>query len=88
MKTKPKTPYQRLLDDIKDFCSKVRFRHEAGLFWYRKDKLRAGHSLDDLYERVAAAEQLGYEVYLVAKDDGLHARYRKKAPEVPYGWRK
>ncbi len=87
MKDKPKTPYQRLLDDIKEWTRKVRFRHEKVMWNYPKGRLKEGWSLNDLWERVAAAEQLGYDVQLVANDDGLRVYYRKRVPDVPYSWR-
>jgi hypothetical protein len=36
-----------------------------------------------LYERTKAADQLGYEVHLVAQDNGLYIGYYKKLPPHP-----
>ena len=45
-----------------------------------------GWKLLDLYERTKAAEQLGYDVQIVAGDDGLSVYYKKKVPDVPCAW--
>lgn len=83
---KQKNPYQRLLDDIKEWCQKIRLRHEVVMWFYPKDRLDEGWALRDLYERTRAAEQLEYEIIIVADDRGLHVRYRKKLPAIPYAW--
>lgn len=87
MKTKPKTPYQRLLEDIKKWCYKVRCRHEKIMWMYPKKRLNEGWNLGDLYERTMAAEQLGYEVRLIANSEGLTVIYKKQVPDVPYEWK-
>lgn len=87
MAEKRKNPYTRLLDEIKDWCNKVRYRHQVSMWFYPKDRLIEGWSLNDLYERTKAAEQLGYDVVVVANDKGLSVTYVKKVPEVPYRWR-
>lgn len=83
---KRKNPYQRLLDDIKNWCREVKYRHEKVMWLYPKAKLKQGWDLHDLYERTQAAQQLGYDVQLVATDDGLSVRYKKQVPSVPYSW--
>lgn len=84
--TKRKNPYQMLLEDIKDWCRKVKFRNEKVMWVYPKGRLNQGWPLGDLYERVKAAEQLGYDVILIANDEGLSVRYRKQVPSIPYSW--
>lgn len=86
MKDKPITPYQRLLDDIKKWCSDVAYRHRVKMWTYQKARLSEGWELATLNQRVAAAGQLGYEVILESDDSGLHVLYRKKAPDVPLYW--
>ncbi len=86
-KTKPKTPYQRVLEEAQDFARKVKCRHTKTMWTYPKDKLNTGWALESLYERVKAAEQLGYEVVLMATDDGLAVRYVKEVPEAPWAFR-
>jgi hypothetical protein len=87
MKDKPKTPYQRLLEEIQTWAMKVAHRHEKLMWRYPKEKIRDSWRLDDLYERVAAADQIGYDVQLVANADGLAVIYKKRVPDVPYKWR-
>jgi hypothetical protein len=83
-KTKTVTPYQRLLEDARDFARKVKYRHRTTMWLYDKAKLGTGWSLVDLYERTAAAEQLGYDVVLEANENGLLVKYVKKVPETPW----
>lgn len=83
---KPKNPYQRLLDDIKEWCRKVKYRHEKTMWLYPKNRLDEGWALRDLYERTQAAQQLGYDVQIVATDEGLSVRYKKQVPSVPNSW--
>jgi hypothetical protein len=80
MKEKPVTPYARLLEKVNDFASKVAYPRRVAMFWYAKAKLGDGWSLTDLYERTKAADQLGYDVVLLAKDDGLHVQYVQRRP--------
>ncbi len=87
MKTKPKTPYQRLLDDAQDFARKVKYRHTVKMWHYPKDDLGKAWALTELYQRTAAAEQLGYDVVLEAMTDGLVVRYVKQVPEAPWAFR-
>ena len=82
-----KNPYQILMEDIKSFCEKVRFRKETVMWEYPKGRLDEGWTLGALYERTVAAEQLGFEVVILAKDGALSVRYRKKVPDVPYKFR-
>lgn len=86
MKQKPKTPYQRLLEDVLEFTRKVRFPHEKAMWVYPKARLSEGWNIYDLSERVQAADQLGYDVCLKVTDQGLVVFYRKKVP-VPYQWK-
>ena len=86
MKTKPKTPYQHLLEDIQKFCKQIQFRHRKTMWTYPKAQLGSGWNLKELWARTAAAEQLGYDVELIANDTGLIVRYVKKVPDVPYDW--
>ncbi len=87
MKTKPITPYKRLLDAAQEFASKVEHPHTKLMWVYPKDKLNAGWPLKDLAERVAAADQIGYEVKLVNHDGALQVVYVKKMPSRPWEFR-
>lgn len=86
MKTKPITPYQRLLSEIRKYCFEVKHPHTVTMWHYPKAKLGEGWSLTDLYERTKAAEQLGYSVQLQALDIGLSVRYVKNPPSGNYDW--
>lgn len=88
-KAKKKNPYQMLLDRIREFISDVRYRHKVSMWHYEKKFIEEEeHDLEDLYERTAAAEQLGYEVHLEAKEGGLFVYYVKNPPfdEMPPEW--
>jgi len=85
VKVKPKTPYQRLLEDVQDFATRVKFAHRKTMWIYPKKELDGTWNLDELYERVAAADQLGYDVRLISNDEGLLVQYIKR-PEVPFQW--
>ena len=84
---KQKNPYQRLLDEIMEWCQKVIYRHEVTMWVYPKNRLVEGWELHTLYERTKAAEQLGYDVILVATDEGLRVSYKKQIPFIPIEWR-
>jgi hypothetical protein len=84
MKAKPITPYQRLLDDFREYAGKVECRRRKPMFFIPKNRLSEGWRVDDIYERTAAAEQLGYDVILIADLDGLRIRYIEKVPPKPW----
>ena len=75
-----KTPYHHLAEDFDNFKRKVRFPRTVSMWHYPKGKLTEGWNLLDLYERTKAADQLGYEVVLVAADEGLKVQYVAKRP--------
>ena len=79
-------PYQRLLNEVREFCRKIKYPHKKLMWYYPKAKLNSSWSLGDLYERTKAADQIGYDVKLEAKDDGLRVLYVKKLPSIPYSW--
>lgn len=85
MKVKPKTPYQRLLEDVMKFASGVKYAHRKTMWTYPKARLGEHWDLSDLNARVAAADQLGYDVRLVSKDEGMVVQYVKR-PDVPFQW--
>lgn len=84
MKTKPISPYERLMNEFKRFANDVEFRKKITMWVYPKNKLTESWQVKDLYERVAAAEQLGYDVQLFATDGGLEVRYIQKNPKRPW----
>ncbi len=89
MIAKKKNPYQHLLEEIQHFCVKLVNLQTLSMWQYPKGKLDqpGGWGLLGLWDRTAAASQLGYEVVLVAHEDGLLVKYRKRVPEVPFSWR-
>lgn len=83
---KQMNPYTRLLSEIKEWCHTATFRHEKLMWYYSVNRLNESFNLSKLYERVRAAEQLGYDVLLVAKEDSLDVVYKKKLPGIPFEW--
>lgn len=81
-----KNPYQRLLERIQKFCFDLQYPHTRTMFFFPKEKLSIGWDLKDVYERTAAAGQLGYDVILEHRENGLFINYRKKMPVIPYDW--
>ena len=77
-------PYDALKKRFNEYVNAVEYRMRKKMFIYPKHKLTEGYLLDTLYERVAAAEQLGFDVLLKATDEGLVAQYIKKLPDRPY----
>lgn len=77
-------PYTDLKRRFSEFANACYSRGERGMWTYTKGKLSDSWRLDDLYQRVAAAEQIGYEVVLRATDQGLEVKYVKKLPIRPY----
>jgi hypothetical protein len=43
--------------------------------------------MDDIYHKVQAAKELGYDVKLFAEDGELIFKYVKKPPIDPFHWR-
>lgn len=82
-----KNPYQYLLDQIIEFCSKLQYAHTVSMWRYPKDKLASSWNLTDLYERTMAAQQLGYKVIIEADERGISVKYVKNAP-IPYQWKR
>ena len=72
--------YNTLRARALDHFEKTIFPHTVAMWQYPKDRLREGWPLWELYERTKAAEQLGYDVILVAADHALVVKYRKHVP--------
>lgn len=77
-------PYTRLQQECSEWARKVKYRDRRVMFRYPKNSLNEKWSLSDLYERVAAAKQLGYSVELEAGNDGITVKYVKDIPEPPW----
>ena len=71
-------PYTALLDRAQKFRSQVINPVTKFMWNYPKSDLKIGWPLDDLYQRVAAADTLGYDVKLVAAERGLEVSYVKR----------
>jgi hypothetical protein len=71
-------PYTALLDRAQKFRSQV-INPVTKIMWnYPKADLKIGWPLTDLYERVAAADTIGYDVKLIAAERGLEVFYVKR----------
>lgn len=84
MKQKPITPYQRLLQQFTVFVDAVLHPTRVSMWRYPKAKLHEQWTLADLAERVAAAEQLGFNVWLRNVDGDLVVEYYRKPPARPW----
>lgn len=71
-----------LREDGIAFFNKVFHRHTKPFFLYKRENLSTGYTLNDLYQRTHAAQELGYTVILTADDEGLHTAYAEKLPTV------
>lgn len=78
------TPYSRLKNAVLEYISGVDYPHRKVMWLYPKAKLAERWRLDDLAERVQAADQLGYDVKLRMADDGLRVEYVKRPPPLDY----
>lgn len=93
MKTRPITPYERLAQEARECLAGVIYPHRKTMWIYSKEEIQKAQYVigSQLYERVAAANQLGYEVHLVPKDGALEVQYVKRRPtweEIPWNLRK
>lgn len=70
-------PYERLAQDFRDFVISIKNLNTVPMWHWKKDTLVG--DLKSTYERVAAADQLGYDTILKATDVGLEVLYRKRA---------
>jgi hypothetical protein len=88
MKTKPQNPYSRLVKEARQFAFDVKYRRRKTMWTYPKTTEAKAWRLDDLYQRIAAADQLGWDVQLTTDSDGgVVVQYVKRAPEAPYPFR-
>jgi hypothetical protein len=85
MRPKPVTPYTRLLNQALEVLSPVFYPRRISMWRYPKEKLSTPWRLDDLYERVVAADQLGFDVVLIAGDDGLSVKYQQRVKKPLFG---
>lgn len=77
-------PYSDLKRRFNEFVTQCLCRHTKSMWTYPKARLGDNWTLDRLWERVAAAEQIGYDVQIRATDEGLSVQYVKKLPMRPF----
>lgn len=84
MKRKPINPYDVLRNKYYQLRSAVLFPQRRQMWHYDIDSIKRGdtYRLNSLYQRVHAANTLGWDVRLVAHDDGLRVEYVRR-PEGP-----
>ena len=85
--TKRINPYTRLKNLGSEYICELKNPETVGMWTYPKSRLDEGWSLTDLYERIKAAEQLGYDVKLMATNKGIEANYVKQAKATPWEFR-
>ena len=85
MRTKPINPYARLMWKFRKWMATCRNRRRTLMWTYSMSDLVAQKAwrLDGLFQRVEAAQQLGYEIHLTADNIGLHVKYVEGLPESP-----
>lgn len=77
-------PYTSLKNRFSEWVSKAINRRRIHMWTYPRDKMDCSWSLSNLAERVAAADQLGYDVVLKSDDSGLRVEYVAKIPSRPW----
>lgn len=81
---KRQNPYTTLKEEFRKYVIAAKHPHRKAMWTYPKAKLSEGWALTDLSERVAAADQLGYDVVLTSTENGLEVYYRKKIQDGPW----
>lgn len=81
MREKPQNPYNRLKDRMAQRFLEIIYPRKKIMWNYPKNRLHEGWPLRDLWERTAAAKQIGYEVVLTAEEDGLRVTYVNARPD-------
>lgn len=76
--TKRVNPYTRLQRECRQWAFNV--LHPRRVFMFRYEQ----KALPDLYQRVAAADQLGFDVALSVNGDLLEVHYRKRHDDPPW----
>lgn len=75
-------PYNRLVRIARQHLFNLAHRRRRDMF----AGLALGQTwnLDDVYERTKAADQLGWDVAVVAKDSKVFFQYVERGPEAPW----
>ena len=89
MKKKQKTPYDRILDEIRTYVFNVMYPKSYNMFFFNSGDIEKVWSISDVYERTVAANDLGYDVFLVTTPDpkSLTIQYRKRPPTPNWRWK-
>ncbi len=78
------TPYNRLVRECKDWAFSVVYPKRIVMCVFAKDKLVDGFRLDDVRQRVLAANALGWRCELRVKDNGdLCIDYVEEPKDAP-----
>ncbi len=83
---KPLNPYDRLKSVCREWMRQI-IEPEKRLMWtYPLGEMQKGKTWNwlELWAKVGAAHDLGYDVMLEAKETGLMVRYVKQAPGPPW----
>lgn len=84
MTTKRFNPYTALRDECRKWARCVLNPEMRGMWTFNAEDMKGGCSLIELRERVAAADQLGWDVRLRAQPNGdLFVQYVKRPSSVP-----
>lgn len=81
--SKKLNPYHRLMNEALDWANKVVYAKRRTMWVYPKAKLNERWQLRELWERTKAAEQIDFEVRLIASEEGLKVQYIEKRPDRP-----
>jgi len=77
-------PYTRLLEKCSVWSVKVRCPKTRRMFTFANVEHGSGrYSLNDVFQRTAAADQLGFDVRLRVSGKDLVAEYVERPPEPP-----
>ncbi len=84
--SKPLNPYSHLKLVCREWMRQVIEPEKRLMFTYPIDEMLRGKtwSFLQLWAKVGAAHDLGYDVVLEAKETGLMVRYVKQAPGPPW----
>ena len=78
-------PYTRLKRKFIEWSSQVYFPTRKVMFTFKDAKKASGSwSLYDVYQRIQAADTLGYDVHVRTSGDDIVMQYVKRPDPLPY----
>ena len=81
-------PYTALRDECREWARSVLRPQTREMWTYSADQMKEGYALTTLHARVAAADQLGWDVRLRARPNGdLFVEYVNRPPGAPWAIR-